>query len=157
MKQNNEQTTNKKSFRKFVAEHKVEIIAGVTVIAAGSIGYLVYKNNKNAKDIKLLGMMVNRQTDLQQDMVELAKLELECDKGICSEVDIVKDIAKEGALEEAIKSVKRKIQYRVGKIENCTKTNTPEALLSKQTYERELIILEGKLELFEQEWENMIH
>ena len=106
MKQNNEQTTNKKSFRKFVAEHKVEIIAGVTVIAAGSIGYLVYKNNKNAKDIKLLGMMVNRQTDLQQDMVELAKLELECDKGICSEVDIVKDIAKEGALEEAIKSVK---------------------------------------------------
>ena len=90
-------------------------------------------------------------------MVELAKLELECDKEICSEIDVVKAIAKEGALEEAIQSVKRKIQYRVGKIENCIKTNTPEALLSKQTYERELVILEGKLELFEQEWENMIH
>lgn len=157
MKQNNEQTTNKKSFRGFIAEHKVEIIAGVTVIATGAIGYLVYKNNKNAKDIKLLGMMVNQHTDIQKDMVEVARLNLECDKEICSEIDVVKDIAKEGALEEAIQSVKRKIQYRVGKIENCAKTNTPEALLSKQTYERELIILEGKLELFEKEWKNMIH
>lgn len=153
----NNNNEERKSFREVIEENKGKIIAGTTVVAVGVIGYLVYKNNVNAKNIKLLGKIVDGHTDLQNDMVNLAKLELEADKQIYTELDVVRDIAKEGALEEAIASVKRKIQYRVGKIENCVKTNTPEALLSKQTYERELVILEGKLELFEKEWENMIH
>lgn len=153
----NNNNEERKSFREVIEENKGKIIAGTTVVAVGVIGYLVYKNNVNTKNIKLLGKIVDGHTDLQNDMVNLAKLELEADKQIYTELDVVRDIAKEGALEEAIASVKRKIQYRVGKIENCVKTNTPEALLSKQTYERELVILEGKLELFEKEWENMIH
>ena len=60
-------------------------------------------------------------------------------------------------LMQKIKSVKRKIQYRVGKIEGCIKTNTPESLLSKETYEKELEILKKKLTPFEKEWDNMLH
>ena len=73
------------------------------------------------------------------------------------QINITKDIAKEGALEEAIKSVKRKIQYRVGKLDGCIKHNTPEALLQKEIYEKELEILKKKLATFEKEWENMLH
>ena len=60
---------------------------------------------------------------------------LETVETMADELVKVRDIAKEGALEEAIAAVKRKIQYRVTKIENCVKTNTPESLLSKELLE----------------------
>lgn len=154
----NNNNEERKSFREVIEENKGKIIAGTTVVAVGVIGYLVYKNNVNAKNIKLLGKIVDGHTDLQNDMVNLAKLELEADKQIYTELDIVRDIAKEGALEEAIASVKRKIQYRVGKIADLNKRPLDEdAMISKELYEKELEILKNKLTTFENEWNNMLH
>ena len=151
MKNNN---TEKKSLKERVMENKGKIIAGVSIVTATAVGVVVYKNVNEIKNLKEL---VDAQMKLNEHQGELNHVSLECTKALTDELVKVRDIAKEGALEEAINAVKRKIQYRVTKIDGCIKTNTPESLLSKEMYEKELEILKDKLVMFEEEWEKMLH
>lgn len=68
-----------------------------------------------------------------------------------------REIAEEGALEEAIKSINRKIQYRIGKIEGCKNSKDPESLLTKEIYEKELKELIRKRDSFNELWDKMVH
>ena len=151
---NNENVKERKSLKEVIVENKGKIIAGVSIVTATAVGVVVYKN---VIDIKNLKELVDAQMKLNEHQGELNHVSLECTKALTDELVKVRDIAKEGALEEAINAVKRKIQYRVTKIDGCIKTNTPESLLSKEMYEKELEILKDKLVMFEEEWEKMLH
>lgn len=151
---NNENVNERKSFKEVVIENKGKIIAGVSIVATGAIGVVLYKNTKAIKDLQALNNMQVKVTEAQGNLNSNVA---NCIDTMSKELVKVRDIAKEGALEEAIATVQRKIQYRVNKIEGCIKVNTPESLLSKELYEKELEILKGKLTIFQEEWENMLH
>lgn len=151
---NNENVKERKSLKEVIVENKGKIIAGVSIVTATAVGVVVYKN---VIDIKNLKGVVESQVKLNEAQGDFNKKSLECAQYITDELVKVRDIAKEGALEEAINAVKRKIQYRVTKIDGCIKTNTPESLLSKEMYEKELEILKDKLVMFEEAWEKMLH
>ena len=151
---NNENVKERKSLKEVIVKNKGKIIAGVSIVTATAVGVVVYKN---VIDIKNLKGVVESQVKLNEAQGDFNKKSLECAQYITDELVKVRDIAKEGALEEAINAVKRKIQYRVTKIDGCIKTNTPESLLSKEMYEKELEILKDKLVMFEEEWEKMLH
>ena len=151
---NNENVKERKSLKEVIVENKGKIIAGVSIVTATAVGVVVYKN---VIDIKNLKGVVESQVKLNEAQGNFNKKSLECAQYITDELVKVRDIAKEGALEEAINAVKRKIQYRVTKIDGCIKTNTPESLLSKEMYEKELEILKDKLVMFEEAWEKMLH
>ena len=151
---NNENVKERKSLKEVIVENKGKIIAGVSIVTATAVGIVAYKN---VIDIKNLKGVVESQVTLNEAQGDFNKKSLECAQYITDELVKVRDIAKEGALEEAINAVKRKIQYRVTKIDGCIKTNTPESLLSKEMYEKELEILKDKLVMFEEEWEKMLH
>ena len=151
---NNENVKERKSLKEMIVENKGKIIAGVSIVTATAVGVVVYKN---VIDIKNLKGVVESQVKLNEAQGDFNHKSLECAQYITDELVKVRDIAKEGALEEAINAIKRKIQYRVTKIDGCIKTNTPESLLSKEMYEKELEILKDKLVMFEEEWEKMLH
>ena len=151
---NNENVKERKSLKEVIVENKGKIIAGVSIVTATAVGVVVYKNVNEIKNLKEL---VDVQMKLNEHQGELNHVSLECTKALTDELVKVRDIAKEGALEEAINAVKRKIQYRVTKIDGCIKTNTPESLLSKEMYEKELEILRDKLTMFQEEWDKMLH
>ena len=151
---NNENVKERKSLKEVIVENKGKIIAGVSIVTATAVGVVVYKN---VIDIKNLRGVVESQVKLNEAQGDFNKKSLECAQYITDELVKVRDIAKEGALEEAINAVKRKIQYRVTKIDGCIKTNTPESLLSKEMYEKELEILTNKLTMFQEEWDKMLH
>ena len=151
---NNENVKERKSLKEVIVENKGKIIAGVSIVTATAVGVVVYKN---VIDIKNLKGVVESQVKLNEAQGEFNHKSVECAKYITDELVKVRDIAKEGALEEAINAVKRKIQYRVTKIDGCIKTNTPESLLSKEMYEKELEILTNKLTMFQEEWDKMLH
>ena len=151
---NNENVKEKKSFKEVVVENKGKIIAGVSIVAASAAGVVLYKHTK---DIKGLLAVQDAHIKLSETQGTLNSKVLETVETMADELVKVRDIAKEGALEEAIAAVKRKIQYRVTKIENCVKTNTPESLLSKELLEKELEVLKGKLTMFQEEWDKMLH
>ena len=113
---------------------------------------------KMSDDIKNLKGVVESQVKLSEAQGEFNHKSLECAQYITDELVKVRDIAKEGALEEAIAAVKRKIQYRVGKISDLS--NRPldnDAMISKELYEKELELLKDKLVMFQEEWEKMLH
>ena len=151
---NNENVKERKSFKEVVVENKGKIIAGVSIVTAATVGVVLYNNMIEIKNLK---GVVDGQIKLNEAQGEFNHKSLECAQRLTDELVKVRDIAKEGALEEAINAVKRKIQYRVTKIEGCIKTNTPESLLSKEMYEKELEILKDKLTMFEEEWNKMLH
>ena len=151
---NNENVKERKSLKEVIVENKGKIIAGVSIVTATAVGVVAYKN---VIDIKNLKGIVESQVKLNEAQGEFNHKSLECAQYITDELVKVRDIAKEGALEEAINAVKRKIQYRVTKIDGCIKTNTPESLLSKEMYEKELEILKDKLVMFQEEWDKMLH
>ena len=151
---NNENVKERKSLKEVIVENKGKIVAGVSIVTAAAVGVVVYKNMNEIKNLKEL---VDAQMKLNEHQGELNHVSLECTKALTDELVKVRDIAKEGALEEAINAVKRKIQYRVTKIDGCVKTNTPESLLSKEMYEKELEILRDKLTMFQEEWDKMLH
>ena len=151
---NNENVKERKSLKEVIVENKGKIIAGVSIVTATAVGVVVYKN---VIDIKNLKGVVESQVKLNDAQGDFNKKSLECAQYITDELVKVRDIAKEGALEEAINAVKRKIQYRVTKIDGCIKTNTPESLLSKEMYEKELEILTNKFTMFQEEWDKMLH
>ncbi len=151
---NNENVKERKSLKEVIVENKGKIIAGVSIVTATAVGVVAYKN---VIDIKNLKGVVESQVKLNEAQGEFNHKSLECAQYITDELVKVRDIAKEGALEEAINAVKRKIQYRVTKIDGCIKTNTPESLLSKEMYEKELEILKDKLVMFQEEWDKMLH
>ena len=151
---NNENVKERKSLKEVIVENKGKIIAGVSIVTATAVGVVAYKN---VIDIKNLKGVVESQVKLNEAQGDFNKKSIECAQYITDELVKVRDIAKEGALEEAINAVKRKIQYRVTKIDGCIKTNTPESLLSKEMYEKELEILRDKLTMFQEEWDKMLH
>ena len=151
---NNENAKERKSLKEVIVENKGKIIAGVSIITATAVGVVAYKN---MIDVKELEAVVDGQIKLNEAQSQFNHKSVECAQRLTDELVKVRDIAKEGALEEAIAAVKRKIQYRVTKIDGCIKTNTPESLLSKEMYEKELELLKDKLVMFEEEWEKMLH
>lgn len=152
---NNENAKERKTFKEVVVENKGKIIAGVSIVTATAVGVVLYKN---AIDIKNLSTIVDSQVKLNEVQGEFNNKSVECAKRITDELVKVRDIAKEGALEEAIAAVKRKIQYRVGKISDLSaRPLDNDALISKELLEKELIILKDKLTMFENEWNNMLH
>ena len=152
---NNENAKERKSFKEVVVENKGKIIAGVSIVTAATVGVVLYKN---AIDIKNLSTIVDSQVKLNEVQGEFNNKSVECAKRLTDELVKVRDIAKEGALEEAIAAVKRKIQYRVGKISDLSaRPLDNDALISKELLEKELIILKDKLTMFENEWNNMLH
>ena len=142
MKQNT--NNERKSFKEVLAENKGKIIAGATVITIGTISYVLYRNTKVIKNLVKIAEQEVEMTSLQGDFNHLVT---EGTRDMVDQINITKDIAKEGALEEAMKAVKRKIQYRVGKIEGCTKHNTPEALLQKEIYEIVIAIFKDQVSI----------
>lgn len=70
-------------------------------------------------------------------------------------IEFVRDVVKEGALEEAIGTLNRKIAYRVSKIEGCDKHNSEVSLIVKQRYEEELKELTEKLNKFKEEYDSI--
>ena len=153
MKQNT--NNERKSFKEVVAENKGKIIAGATVITIGTVSYVLYRNTKAIKGLYAIN---DAQMELSRKQGELNHASVDCAKEMAEQLVIVRDIAKEGALEEAIASVKRKIQYRVGKIADLSnRPSDKDAIISKELYEKELEILKKKLTTFEKEWENMLH
>ena len=152
---NNENAKERKSFKEVIVENKGKIISGVSIVTATAVGVVLYKN---AIDIKNLSTIVDSQVKLNEVQGEFNNKSVECAKRITDELVKVRDIAKEGALEEAIAAVKRKIQYRVGKISDLSaRPLDNDALISKELLEKELIILKDKLTMFENEWNNMLH
>ncbi len=153
MKQNTNQ--ERKSFKEKIAENKGKIIAGATIVTVGAVSYILYKNTKA---IKTLSAISKVDSELDKAQSKFNNTVTEYTRELTDQFVIVRDIAKEGALDEAIKSVKRKIQYRVGKIADLN--NRPldnDAIISKALYEKELEILKTKLKTFEDEWNNMLH
>lgn len=153
-KSNENLTKERRTFKEFMDDNKhLFIIGGSLALAALGGGYLLhrYQFDKLAVDI------FNKQSKLNELQNEINEcVTIGFDK-TTEELKLVKAIAVEGALEEAIKSVKNKIQYRVTKIDNCIADGTPQALLSKEIYEKELEYFKDKLALFEEEWNKMIH
>ena len=152
---NNENVKERKTFKEVIVENKGKIIAGVSIVTAVAVGVVVYKNVNEIKNLKEL---VDAQIKLNEHQGKFNHVSLECAQQLTEELVKVRDIAKEGALEEAINAVKRKIQYRVGKISDLS--NRPldnDAMISKELYEKELEILKDKLVMFQEEWDKMLH
>lgn len=152
MKNNN---TENKTLKERVMENKGKIIAGVSVVALGTISYMVYRNNVK---IKGLHEIVNSQMEFNGKIVELSKKELSITEKQIDHMVLTREIAEEGALEEAIKSINKKIQYRIGKIEDLKLRPLDEdAKLSKEIYEKELKELTRKRDAFNELWDKMVH
>ena len=153
-KSNENLTKERRTFKEFMDDNKhLFIIGGSLALAALGGTYLI----QHRKFDKLVDEMFKKQGELDGLQNEINDcVTTGFDKTI-GELKLVKAIAVEGALEEAIKSVKNKIQYRVTKIDNCIADGTPQALLSKEIYEKELEYFKDKLALFEEEWNKMIH
>ena len=149
---NNEE---RRTFKEVVAENKGKIIAGATIVTVGAVGLVLYKQYQA---LKILSEITKVDADIDKLQGKFNREVTDYVREMTDQFVVVRDIAKEGALEEAIATVKRKIQYRVGKIADLN--NRPfdkDAMLSKELYEKELEILRVKLETFEKEWDNMLH
>ena len=152
---NNENVKERKSLKEVIVENKGKIIAGVSIVTATAVGVVAYKNMIDVKELKAV---VDGQIKLNEAQSQFNHKSVECAQRLTDELVKVRDIAKEGALEEAIAAVKRKIQYRVGKISDLS--NRPldnDAMISKELYEKELELLKDKLVMFQEEWEKMLH
>ena len=149
------ETKERKSFKEFLVENKGKLIAissvTVAVIAGGFYAYSRKKLDTSVVDL------LNTELEMHKTQNVINKKTVSVLESLDNDMTVVKQIALEGALEEAIKSVKNKIQYRVTKIDNCIADGTPQALLSKEIYEKELEYFKDKLALFEEEWNKMIH
>lgn len=150
MKQNT--NNERKSFKEVVAENKGKILAGATII---TVGIILYKQHQA---LKVLSEITKVDCEIDKLQGKFNREVTDYVREVTDQFVVVRDIAKEGALEEAIATVKRKIQYRVGKIADLN--NRPfdkDAMISKELYEKELEILKKKLTTFEKEWDNMLH
>ena len=70
-------------------------------------------------------------------------------------IEFVRDVVKEGALEEAIATVNRKINYRLDKIEHLKNHNENVSLDVIKKYEEELRELMAKSESFTKEYNSI--
>ena len=148
MKTNKNQTNEKKSFKEVLVENKGKFIVGglaaIGVVVGGT--FMLYQLKFDISFLKMGFMQAEINDSASQALKDLNE-----------ELIVVKSITLEGALEQAIETLKKKIQYRVTKIDNCIADGTPQALLSKEIYEKELEYFKDKLALFEEEWNKMIH
>lgn len=152
MKNNN---TEKKSLKERVMENKGKIIAGVSIVALGTITYMVYRNNIRVKG---LCKLAECQGEFNGKVTELSKKEVSLLSKQVEYMKTTREIAEEGALEEAIKSINKKIQYRIGKIDDLKLRPLDEdAKLSKEIYEKELKELIRKRDTFNELWDKMVH
>ena len=147
-KSNENLTKERKSFKEVLVENKDKIIVG-GLAAIGVVVGGTFMLNQLKFDISFLKMGF-----MQAEINDSASQAL---KDLNEELIVVKAITLEGALEQAIETIKKKIQYRVTKIDGCIKEGSPQALLSKEIYEKELEYFKDKLALFEEEWNKMIH
>lgn len=147
-KSNENLTKERKSFKEVLVENKGKIIVGGLAAIGAVVGgtFMLYQLKFDISFLKM-GFM---QAEINDSASEALK-------DLNEELIVVKAITLEGALEQAIETLKKKIQYRVTKIDGCIKEGSPQALLSKEIYEKELEVLKEKLKLFEQEWNRMIH
>ena len=147
-KSNENLTKERKSFKEVLVENKGKIIVGGLAAIGAVVGgtFMLYQLKFDISFLKM-GFMQAEINDSSSQAL----------KDFNEELIVVKSITLEGALEQAIETLKKKIQYRVTKIDGCIKEGTQQALLSKEIYEKELEVLQEKLKLFEQEWNRMMH
>lgn len=153
-KSNENLTKERRTFKEFMEDNKDLFIIGGSLALTALGGCYLFHHHKFDKLVVEMFKKQGKLDGLQNEFNDCVTTGF--DKTI-KELKLVKAIAVEGALEEAIKSVKNKIQYRVTKIAGCVKEGSPEALLSKEIYEKELEYFKGQLALFEEEWNKMIH
>ena len=147
-KSNENLTKERKSFKEVLVENKGKIIVGGLAAIGAVVGgtFMLTQLKFDISFLKIGYMQTEINDSTSQDLKDLNE-----------ELIVAKSIALEGALEQAIETIKKKIQYRVTKIDNCIADGTPQALLSKEIYEKELEYFKDKLALFEEEWNKMIH
>jgi hypothetical protein len=153
-KSNENLTKERRTFKEFMDDNKDLFIIGGSLALAALGGTYLIQHHKFDRLVVDTFKKQSKLNELQNEINDCVTMGF--DK-TTKELKLVKAIAVEGALEEAIKSVKNKIQYRVTKIDNCIADGTPQALLSKEIYEKELEYFKDKLALFEEEWNKMIH
>ena len=152
-KQNSNETKERKSLKERVADNKGKILAGAGLVAIGVLTYCGYKECENIKELceilKYQGELNKAQGKLNNTIVNVTEKEID-------HMLLTRRIAEEGALEEAIKSVNKKIDYRVKKLEGCVKEASEVALAAKEKYELELKILYKDRDRFQELWDKRI-
>ena len=130
-KENLNEKTEKKTVKEWISENKGKIVIGGTCVLVGVGSYLTYKYH-----VKLIAhdAMIKQNAD---------------------DIEFVRDIVKEGALEEAIAALNRKINYRIEKIDNLKHGLKDGSLELISKYEEELRELTAKQEDFIAEYNSI--
>ena len=130
-KENLNEKTEKKTVKEWISENKGKIVIGGTCVLVGVGSYLTYKCH-----VKLIAhdAMIKQNAD---------------------DIEFVRDIVKEGALEEAIAALNRKINYRIEKIDNLKHGLKDGSLELISKYEEELRELTAKQEDFIAEYNSI--
>lgn len=130
-KENLNEKTEKKTVKEWISENKGKIAIGGTCVLVGIGSYLTYKYH-----VKLIAhdAMIKQNAD---------------------DIEFVRDIVKEGALEEAIAALNRKINYRIEKIDNLKHGLKDGSLELISKYEEELRELTAKQEDFIAEYNSI--
>lgn len=152
-KQNTNEVKERKSLKEMVVENKGKILVGAGIVTVGVLAYMGYKNNENIKTVKAV---LNDQFKLNTAQGELNAAVSDITGKEVDHMLLTRRIAEEGALEEAIKSVNRKIEYRVKKLDGCMKEASEIALAAKEKYESELKILYKDRDNFQKIWDDRI-
>ena len=97
----------KKTLKEVIAENKGKILIGASYVVIAVGGYLIYKNRMKI--------------DLHDMQIDLHDAQI---NDATDNIDFVRDIVKEGALEEAIATVNRKINYRLDRLSHMKDNNS---------------------------------
>ena len=103
---NNENVKERKSFKEVVVENKGKIIAGVSIVAAGAVGVVLVKNNKDL--LKYISKV-----EAKSDLGNIA------DKELWEKVNVTENIiVNSGIIEQARATIIRKRDNLISKL-NC--------------------------------------
>ena len=103
---NNENAKERKSFKEVVVENKGKIIAGVSIVAAGAVGVVLVKNNK---DLLKYISKVEAKSDLGNIV----------DKELWEKVEVTEDIIiNSGIVDQARATIMRKRDTLISNL-NC--------------------------------------
>ena len=103
---NNENVKERKSFKEVVVENKGKIIAGVSIVAAGAVGVVLVKNNK---DLLKYISKVEAKSDLGNIV----------DKELWEKVEVTEDIIiNSGIIDQARATIMRKRDTLISNL-NC--------------------------------------
>ena len=110
---NNENAKERKSLKEVVVENKGKIIAGVSIAAAGAIGIVLVKNNKDI--MKLL----DRTIKVQSAVTTVSEINTITNDMLWEKVEVTENIiVNSGIIEQARATIIRKRDNLISKL-NC--------------------------------------